>query len=144
MLQLTPQSTIFVATIHIDFRKGIDGLIAVCNQKLTINPMGGALFLFYNKSKTTIKVLSFDGQGFWLCTKRLSQGKFKYKIQLIFFYITANQGAMFLKLNFQSHPTNINCQVTLIKNTSDTEWAHCINTIYIIARLKAKSKRPLG
>ena len=81
MLQLTPQSTIFVATIHIDFRKGIDGLIAVCNQKLTINPMGGALFLFYNKSKTTIKVLSFDGQGFWLCTKRLSQGKFKYKIQ---------------------------------------------------------------
>jgi len=81
MLQLTPQSTIFVATIHIDFRKGIDGLIAVCNQKLTINPMGGALFLFYNKSKTTIKVLSFDGQGFWLCTKRLSEGKFKYKIQ---------------------------------------------------------------
>ncbi len=54
MLQLTPQSTIFVATIHIDFRKGIDGLIAVCNQKLTINPMGGALFLFYNKSKTTV------------------------------------------------------------------------------------------
>ena len=78
MLQLTPQSTIFVATIHIDFRKGIDGLIAVCNQKLTINPMGGALFLFYNKSKTTIKVLSFDGQGFWLCTKRLSQGKFNF------------------------------------------------------------------
>lgn len=55
MLQLTPQSTIFVATIHIDFRKGIDGLIAVCNQKLTINPMGGALFHFITKAKPLLK-----------------------------------------------------------------------------------------
>jgi len=53
MLQLTPQSTIFVATIHIDFRKGIDGLIAVCNQKLTINPMGGALFVSVRGRRTS-------------------------------------------------------------------------------------------
>ncbi len=81
MLQLTHQSVIFVATINVDFRKGIDGLIAVCRQKLTLDPINGALFLFYNKNRTTIKILSFDGQGFWLCTKRLSQGKFKYKVQ---------------------------------------------------------------
>lgn len=81
MLQLTHQSVIFVATVNVDFRKGIDGLIAFCKQKLILDPISGALFLFYNKSKTTIKVLSYDGQGFWLCTKRLSQGKFKYKVQ---------------------------------------------------------------
>lgn len=79
MLQLTPKSVIFVATIPIDFRKGIDGLISVCRLKLSLEPMNGTLFLFYNKSKTTIKVLSFDGQGFWLCTKRLSKGKFTAK-----------------------------------------------------------------
>jgi len=79
MLQLTPKSVIFVATINVDFRKGIDGLIAVCSQKLSVDPFNGALFLFYNKSKTSIKILSFDGQGFWLCAKRLSKGSFKAK-----------------------------------------------------------------
>ena len=77
MLQLSPQSIIYVATCHVDFRKGIDGLIAVCKQSFNIDPIKGAIFLFYNKAKTTIKVLSYDGQGFWLCTKRLSQGRFK-------------------------------------------------------------------
>ncbi|MEY3193580.1 MAG: putative transposition helper protein [Bacteroidota bacterium] len=80
MLQLTPQSVIYVATIHVDFRKGIDGLAAICRQKFTREPLNGALFLFYNKSKTTIKILAYDGQGMWLCTKRLSTGKFTYKI----------------------------------------------------------------
>ncbi len=80
MLQLTPRSIIFVATIPIDFRKGIDGLAAVCKQTLTIEPMDGAIFLFYNRIRTTIKILAHDGQGFWLCTKRLSKGKFKYKV----------------------------------------------------------------
>ncbi len=79
MLQLAPSSVIFVATIAIDFRKGLDGLISVCRQKLFIAPLNGALFLFYNKSKATIKILSFDGQGFWLCTERLSKGKFTAK-----------------------------------------------------------------
>ena len=64
MLQLTPNSVIFVATIHVDFRKGIDGLIAICKLKLAINPFNGSIFLFYNKKKTTIKILAFDGQGF--------------------------------------------------------------------------------
>ncbi len=59
--------------------KGIDGLIAVCKQKLSVDPFNGSLFLFYNKSKTSIKILSFDGQGFWLCAKRLSKGNFKAK-----------------------------------------------------------------
>ena len=76
MLQLTPQSVIFVATISVDFRKGIDGLAAICKQQLKLDPISGALFLFYNKNKTTIKILVFDGQGLWLCTKRLSSGKF--------------------------------------------------------------------
>jgi transposase len=80
MLQLTPQSVIFLANIHIDFRKGIDGLIASCKQQLSLEPINGALFLFYNKSKTSIKVLCFDGQGFWLCTKRLSKGKFVHNL----------------------------------------------------------------
>ena len=76
MLQLTPQSRIFLATEPVDFRKGIDGLAAVCRQVLGDNPLSGAIYVFRNRSGTTLKILFYDGQGFWLCTKRLSQGRF--------------------------------------------------------------------
>ena len=46
MLQLTPQSRIFLATEPVDFRKGIDGLGAVCRQRLGQNPLEGAVYVF--------------------------------------------------------------------------------------------------
>lgn len=78
MLMLSPQLSIFAAPGPIDFRKGIDSLIAVCRQQLLKEPLDGALFLFQNRSKIAIKALCFDGQGFWLFTKRLSSGKFNW------------------------------------------------------------------
>ena len=78
MLQLTPQSIIFVATAHVDFRKGIDGLAAICRNVMLVDPLSGTLFLFYNRCKTAFKILAFDGQGFWLIQKRLSKGSFKH------------------------------------------------------------------
>jgi len=74
MLQLTPQSRIFVATAPVDFRKGIDGLAAVCRQVLGANPLEGAVYVFRNRAGTALKLLLYDGQGYWLCMKRLSQG----------------------------------------------------------------------
>jgi len=78
MLQLTPQSRIFVAVQPVDFRKGIDGLTALCRQALSENPLSGAVYVFRNRARTTLKLLLYDGQGFWLCTKRLSQGRFQW------------------------------------------------------------------
>ena len=78
MLQLPPQSRIFVALSPVDFRKGIDGLTAVCRHELGENPLGGAVYVFRHRSGTTLKLLVYDGPGFWLCTKRLSQGRFPW------------------------------------------------------------------
>ena len=78
MLQLTPQRRIFLAVQPVDFRKGIDGLAALCRQTLSENPLGGAVYVFRNRTGTTLKLLAYDGQGFWLCTKRLSQGRFRW------------------------------------------------------------------
>jgi transposase len=78
MVQLTPQSRIFLATQPVDFRKGIDGLAAVCRQVLHEQPLSGAVFVFRNRSATALKLLFYDGQGYWLCTKRLSQGHFQW------------------------------------------------------------------
>jgi transposase len=78
VLQLTPQSRIFLAIEPVDFRKGIDSLAAVCRQRLAENPHSGALSVFRNRAGTALKLLMYDGQGYWLCTKRLSQGRFTY------------------------------------------------------------------
>jgi|GEM_PF-1253053 len=76
MVQLTPQSRIFLATEPVDFRKGRDGLAAVCRQRLGENPLEGAVYVFRNRSATALKLLLYDGQGYWLMMKRLSQGRF--------------------------------------------------------------------
>lgn len=78
MIQITPHMRILVAHEPVDFRKGIDGLVAICSEDLTQDPFTGTAFVFRNRPQTGIKVLIYDGQGFWLCHKRLSKGKFKF------------------------------------------------------------------
>ena len=78
MIQITPQMRILVATQAVDFRKGIDGLARVCKEWLDSDPFSGAIFIFRNRRGCSLKVLTYDGQGFWLCQKRLSQGRFRY------------------------------------------------------------------
>ena len=77
MFQITPHMRIFVATYSVDFRKGIDGLAGICRKKLK-DHFSGHVFVFRNKPGTSIKILVYDGQGFWLCQKRLSKGSFKW------------------------------------------------------------------
>lgn len=77
MIQLVPQMRILLATEPTDFRKGIDGLAALARSAIRADPFSGALFVFTNRKRTAIRVLAYDGAGFWLCTKRLSRGKFR-------------------------------------------------------------------
>ena len=76
MIQITPQMRIMVAIEPADFRRGIDGLARMCNGVLQEDPFSGCVFVFRNRKATAIKILVFDGQGFWLLQKRLSNGKF--------------------------------------------------------------------
>lgn len=76
MLQITPQMKILVAVEPADFRRGIDGLARLCQEALQQDPFTGAVFVFRNRRGTALKALMYDGQGFWLCHKRLSKGRF--------------------------------------------------------------------
>jgi transposase len=78
MIQMTPQMRILVAAEAVDFRKGIDGLARVCQQRLDGDPFSGSVFIFRNRSGTGVKILVYDGRGFWLCHKRLSSGRFRF------------------------------------------------------------------
>jgi transposase len=75
MLNFAPQARILVAIEPIDFRSGIDRIAQICRSVMGENPMGGAVFVFRNRRRTAIRLLMHDGQGFWLCQKRLSAGK---------------------------------------------------------------------
>ena len=78
MLQIAPQMKILVAVEPADFRRGIDALARLCQETLQHDPFGGAVFVFRNRTGTAVKLLMYDGQGFWLCQKRLSQGRFPW------------------------------------------------------------------
>ena len=74
MIQITTLHHLHLWIEPIDFRKGIDALIGLCRQN-TCSPYDGTIFAFRNKSGMAVKLLVYDGTGFWLCTKRFSQGK---------------------------------------------------------------------
>ena len=76
MIQLTAQTPILLACQPVDFRKQFDGLIALCTHQLALDPRSGVRFVFINRARTMIRVLTYDGSGYWLATKRLSQGRF--------------------------------------------------------------------
>jgi transposase len=78
VIQITPQMRVLVAVDPADFRRGIDGLAQVCRQALASDPFSGTVFVFCNRRRTGLKVLVYDGQGFWLCYKRLSKGRFRW------------------------------------------------------------------
>ena len=78
MIQITPQMRILVAVEPTDFRRGIDGLGGVCRRELEQDPLSGTVFVFRNRRGTAVKILMYDGQGFWLCQKRLSKGRFRW------------------------------------------------------------------
>ena len=78
MMQLGPNMQIFVCVEPVDFRAGIDGLCRICRQALSTDPLGGAVVVFRNRRASALKLLMYDGQGFWLCQKRLSVGKFRF------------------------------------------------------------------
>jgi transposase len=60
MLQITPQMRILVAIEPVDGRKGIDGLAALCRQKLAEDPFSGCIFVFRTRSGTSIKLICYD------------------------------------------------------------------------------------
>jgi transposase len=78
MIQVTARTRVLVAIEPVDFRRGIDGLARECRTTLAEDPFCGTLYVFRNRGRTAIKLLAYDGQGFWLCQKRLSSQRFRY------------------------------------------------------------------
>ena len=77
MLSVPPTVSIFLYTQAADLRKGFDGLAGIVREQFDADPLDGSLFLFVNRRRDRIKILHFDGTGFWLYYKRLEAGTFE-------------------------------------------------------------------
>ena len=71
----TPEQ-IWLAVEPVDMRRGLDGLSAIVQQRLGHAPCAGSAFIFRNRTGNRLRLLLWDGNGAWLCQRRLHQGRF--------------------------------------------------------------------
>jgi transposase len=79
MLNFPAGVTIYLHTEPTDMRKGIDGLSGIVRGQFGEDPTGGSLYLFVNRRTDRLKMLYWDGTGFWVFYKVLQQGTFEVR-----------------------------------------------------------------
>lgn len=70
--------TVYLHRDVVDFRKSIDGLAAIVEQQMDLDPFADALYVFCNRHRDRLKVLYWDQTGFCLWYKRLEKAKFQW------------------------------------------------------------------
>ncbi len=76
MLTLAASLRVYLASAPVDMRKSFDGLSAAARDVVGGDPLSGHLFVFFNRSRTIVKVLFWDRSGFCVFAKRLERGTF--------------------------------------------------------------------
>jgi len=70
--------SIYLACGGTDGRRSINGLVAMITNSFSLSPYDAAVFVFCNKNRDRLRILEFDGDGFWLHLKRLEKSHFKW------------------------------------------------------------------
>lgn len=78
MFRLDPTLKVYLHREAVDFRKNINGLSALVEQSLGLDPFARAVYVFRNRRADRIKLLGWDRNGFWLLLKRLEQDRFSW------------------------------------------------------------------
>jgi transposase len=76
MFRLDAELKVYLHREAVDFRKSINGLAALVEQSMGLDPFAGAAYAFRNRRCDRIKLLIYDRTGFWLLMKRLEQDRF--------------------------------------------------------------------
>jgi transposase len=76
VFRLNEQMAVWLHRDAIDFRKNINGLAALVEHELGLDPFACALYVFTNRRRDRVKILGWDRNGFWLLHKRLEQDRF--------------------------------------------------------------------
>jgi transposase len=77
MLNFSHQTRVFLCTQPVDLRKSFRGLCLLAESLLKQDPAGGHWFVFLNRRATRLKLLGWDGRGFWIWYMQLQAGTFQ-------------------------------------------------------------------
>ena len=77
MFLLSPQTMVFLAKQVTDMRKSFRGWLALTEAVLRQDPTSGHLFVFVNRRRDMLKILNWEGSGFWIWYLRLERGTFQ-------------------------------------------------------------------
>jgi transposase len=77
MLNVPATMPIFLYSEPTDMRKGFDSLSGIVREHLKADPTDGSLFLFINRRRDRMKILHWDGAGYWLFYRLLEAGTFE-------------------------------------------------------------------
>jgi transposase len=72
------EKPVYICCGHTDMRKSINGLMMLVKDSFSLDPFSEAMFVFCNRNRDRIKILEWDGDGFWLYFKRLERGHFRW------------------------------------------------------------------
>lgn len=78
MLDLAGGTTVYLSCGVTDLRKSYNGLAAIIKLKFHLDPYSRCMFAFCNRRRTSIKILQWDGSGFWILMKRLDRNAFHW------------------------------------------------------------------
>jgi transposase len=76
MIGLPAGTRVWIAAGSTDMRRGFDGLAAIVQNTLDLNPFSGHVFVFRGRRGDRVKLLWWSGDGLCLLAKRLEQGRF--------------------------------------------------------------------
>lgn len=76
--ELTQNRQVYLVTGYTDLRKSIDGLAALIQGQLLLDPFSQSLYLFCGRRRDRLKALLWEGDGFLLLNKRLDNGGFQW------------------------------------------------------------------
>ncbi|KKB61794.1 transposase [Robbsia andropogonis] len=76
MFRFDDRLKVYLHRDPVDFRYGMNSLSIIVEQAMHLNPMDCSLYIFGNRRRDRVKILCWDGSGFWLMTKRLEASRF--------------------------------------------------------------------
>ncbi len=79
---LTPATWIFVAVAPVDLRRSSDGLSAHVQGVLEQSVLEGGRFVFTHQHRNRVRLLSWEGSGLWIATRRLEGGMLNWSASL--------------------------------------------------------------